>query len=115
MKLIQTEDYIRIGNGGGFAGIETTYTIYKNGQLEQAGKVLAKLNPSNVDQLINNISILKLDQIDWNKPGNIYKFIEYNLNGKNHKLTWDSNATDIDGNLNLFYNYVNHLIQKSIQ
>ena len=115
MKSLQAEEYVRIGNGGGFAGIETTYTAYRNGQLEQGGKVIARLKEEDIDQFISNIHILNLDAIDWNHPGNLYKFIEYTLHGKTHKITWDSNAPDVNNSLNLFYNHVNSIIQKSIK
>jgi hypothetical protein len=115
MKPLQAEEYIRIGNGGGFAGIETTFTVYRNGQFEQSGKMMASLKEEDVEQFISNIHILNLDAINWNHPGNLYKFIEYSLNGKIHKITWDSNAPDINNNLNLFYNHVNSVIQKSIK
>lgn len=114
-KTNAPEDYIRIGDGGGFAGKETLYTIYKNGTLEQTGKKLGKIRKSEVNQLFNNFSILKLDKEEWNKPGNLYKFIEFHGNGKMHRLTWDSHGKDINDNLNLYYNHVNHIIQKTIK
>jgi hypothetical protein len=113
MKLVQTNEYIRIGDGGGFAGKETVYTVYMNRQLEQSGKVLAKIEKADFDQLIGNVRILGLDNVQWNKPGNLYKFIEYTLNGKSNKITWDSKDKDVNANLNLFYNHMNYLIQKS--
>lgn len=112
-KSVQSNEFLRIGNGGGFAGIETVYTVLKNGQVEMGGKVISRLKSSDVNQLFGNIDILKLNEIDYNKPGNLYKFIEFTLNGSTHKITWDSNAADVDSKLNLFYDHVNYLIQKS--
>jgi hypothetical protein len=113
MNLIQTEEFIRIGNGGGFAGLETVFTIYRNGHIEQAGKKLAQIKDADTDQLFKNITALELDNIDWNRPGNLYKFIEYKQNNRIHRLTWDSNSNEVIDNLNLFYNYATYLIQKS--
>lgn len=115
MKAVQSDEYIKIGNGGGFTGIETIYTVYKNGQIEQNGKIMNKLKSSDVNQIFNNIETLKLNSIEWNKPGNLYKFIEYSINGQVHKKTWDSNSTEINEKLNLFYDHVNYLVQKSIK
>jgi hypothetical protein len=112
-KSTQSDEFLRIGNGGGFTGIETIYTVFKNGQVESGGKVIKRLKSSDTDQLFGNIDILKLNEIDYNKPGNLYKFIEYTLNGKTHKIAWDSNSTEVDQKLILFYDHVNFLIQKS--
>jgi len=105
-------DYIRIGNGGGFAGIETIYTINLKGPVDQGGAKIGSLKKSDINQLTRNIEVLQLDQLDWNQPGNMYKFIEYKLGSKMHRMSWDSNSPDVNNNLNLFYNHALHLIQK---
>jgi hypothetical protein len=113
-KLEPTEDYIRIGNGGGFAGKETVYTVYRNGHVEEAGKKIGRLKNEDTEQVFNNIKALSLDNIFRNKPGNLYSFIEYSMRGAVHKITWDSNAEDVENNLHLFYDHVLFLIKKSI-
>lgn len=114
-KPVLSDEYIRIGNGGGFSGQETIYTLYKNGKLEQNGKIIAKISDADLNQLVKNIEVLKLDEVNWNKPGNLYKFIEFTTNGKIQRICWDSNSNEIDNKLNLFYNHTDHLIQKSIK
>lgn len=105
-------EYIKIGNGGGFAGIETVYTINLKGSVDQGGTQIGNLRKADISQLTRNIEILQLDQLEWNQPGNLYKFIEYKIGTKMHRMSWDSNSSDVNNNLNLFYNHALHLIQK---
>lgn len=105
-------EYIKIGNGGGFAGIETVYTINLKGFVDQGGTQIGNLKKADISQLTRNIEILQLDQLEWNQPGNLYKFIEYKIGTKMHRMSWDSNSPDVNNNLNLFYNHALHLIQK---
>ncbi len=105
-------EFIRIGNGGGFSGLETIYTLKLNGQVEKGNELIGKLKKADLNQILRNIEVLNLDQIELNQPGNMYKFIEYNLKGKIHRMTWDSNSSEVNNNLNLFYNHLFHLIQK---
>ncbi|MBK6545990.1 MAG: hypothetical protein IPO78_05135 [Saprospiraceae bacterium] len=109
------EEYIRIGNGGGFTGIETVFSISRNGQIEQDGKLVDRLKKTDVEQIITNIEVLGLDQIELNQPGNIYKFIEYSMEGKTHRICWDANSELVNKNLNLYYNHVHYLIYKLIK
>lgn len=115
IKLIPTEEYIRIGHGGGFAGIETVYTLFTNGQVEQAGAVIGRLNNKEIEQIKKNIRLLNLDNTDYNKPGNLYKFIEFQLERKIHKIAWDSNDPHAETEFNLFYDHVYHLIKNSMK
>jgi hypothetical protein len=113
LKLVPTDDYIQIGHGGGFSGQEMHYTIYTNGHVKQEDTLKCRLKQEDTDQIFKNIKVLDLDNLNWNKPGNLYKFIEYSINNKTHKVVWDTNASDYDEKLNLFYNHVSHLIQNS--
>ena len=108
-------NFIKIGNGGGIVGKETVYTLYDNGQIELSGKTLARLKKTDVQQMIKNLTVLGLDQIEMNNPGNVYRLIEFQVDGKTNKLVWgDYNGTETRA-LNLYYNNLDHIIQKAIK
>jgi hypothetical protein len=109
------EGYIKIGSGGGFVGKETLYTVFENGEIELNGQKLKKLKNPDITQIIKNYKLLGLDEYNLNEPGNIYRVLEYNINGEAQKIVWGDFDNPKYQSLNLFYNNFDYLIQKAIK
>lgn len=106
-------ELIKVGNGGGFAGIEFATIIYSDGKISSKDISYNKLKKEIVSQLKSNISVLGLDQLDYNVPGNVYHFLEFSTNGKSRRMTWDPQSKDVPAQLILFYNNINQILYNS--
>lgn len=91
-----SKNVITFGNGGGFASIETTYTLLENGQLfsttglENKTIALSTLNKKQTKSFFE-----KASKINWstalNAPGNTYKFIALGNQNNLSKIIWGNN------------------------
>jgi len=103
------DEYLRFGNGGGFTGVETTYTLLENGQLFKsttaAPQVVALKNClcKTAKQLFETAESLGLEKMDFAHPGNIYSFIEYTDDGKTNRVTWGSREHPVDEKIKGLY------------
>lgn len=112
-KSMDVKILLRAGNGGGFAGKEIIYSIDENGGISGNGESFKKIKKETIEQLLSNVSVLGLDHQDYNKPGNIYNFIEIMQNGELKRLAWDPMNNEVPSNLILFHNNVIQIIKKS--
>jgi len=103
------DEYLLFGNGGGFAGTETTYTLLENGQLfksTSAAPQLVELKNCNrklADRLIETAEDLGILQLDFVHPHNIYKFIELKDDGQTRRITWGDPAHPVDEKIGALY------------
>lgn len=87
-------EIIRFGQGGGFTGQVTEFTLLSNGQLfkgtNKEGNVfeLNRLESDEVEQVFTNYRRLQLDTLDLNRPGNLYSYIIHNNGPDEHKIQW---------------------------
>lgn len=114
-KTPAPEEYTILGDGGGFSGIETLYTVWSNGRIEKSGAYLGRLSKEELKQLKENKQTLQLDQIEYLKPGNIYHLLEFSKGGTSRKLVWDPYDPEHPKALELYYNHLFHLIKKHIK
>ena len=99
------------GKGGGFSGIETSYTLLNNGQLFKSNSAdtslieLKKIAKSEAKRLFSTLEAVGFDSIQLNSPGNLYQFIESQTEGKTHKVVWgaDESTSPIPEALKDFY------------
>lgn len=113
-KVNSGMDWIKIGDGGGFTGKETVYTINtQSGSVESEGKSFKKLKSADLNQWMKNFYSLGVDQLSLNEPGNRYQFIELNLQGKTQKLVWNPSDQNVPKDIHLIYDHLNHLVQKA--
>ena len=93
------EDLIVIGEGGGFTGIETRYFFLQTGQVfQQRGQDTLLIEMPSIDRKIFRqaiSTILQLGLVDYvyQNPGNVYKFLQVKLEGKENRIVW-GNAGD---------------------
>ena len=82
------------GDGGGFAGIETAYTLLENGQLfKQVGVEggfveLKPLKSQAAKELFEKVNSLQLFKLDIDKPGNMYYFLRQVTDHLDSRVTW---------------------------
>ncbi len=82
------------GNGGGFTGVVTKVYLLENGDLFRGGLsdtsyiYIGKITKEQSTQMFQNYKNLGLDKMELNNPGNRYYFVEFNQDGKSHKLQW---------------------------
>ncbi|MBP7183905.1 MAG: hypothetical protein KBA06_00215 [Saprospiraceae bacterium] len=113
---------ITFGKGGGFTGKETSYVLLQNGQLfekksdsvfVQVALIEKKLYKSLFADALSN----KLDQIQCNKPGNMYYFVAYDDAKKkiSNKITWGDANAQLESKVKEFYKEINKLIPQDNQ
>ena len=92
---LQTKrDFITIGFGGGFAGIETQYHILDNGKVyEQVGldsslTLVKTMKKETVEQAIQNCHQFNLTEYQYQNPGNTYKFLTIHHQGESNRIVW---------------------------
>ncbi|MBK9338149.1 MAG: hypothetical protein IPM98_17025 [Lewinellaceae bacterium] len=103
------DEHLRFGNGGGFTGVETTFTLLENGQLFKSTSAmpqavaLKNCNRKTADNLLDTAEDLGLLKLDFDHPGNIYKFIEFTDDGQTRRITWGDPAHPVDEKIKGLY------------
>lgn len=85
---------IIFGDGGGFAGIETSYTLLENGQIfKQVGvdkpyQELKSIKPKAAKPFFEKVASLQLYKMDIEQPGNMYYFLQEINEAIDSKIIW---------------------------
>lgn len=85
---------IVFGDGGGFAGIETSYTLLENGQIfkqvgvEGAYTELKAIKAKQAKELFDKVNSLHIFKLDIDKPGNMYYFLRQATDNLDSRVTW---------------------------
>ncbi len=85
---------IVFGDGGGFAGIETSYTLLENGQIfKQVGMdgamtEMKAIKSKEAKKLFDKVNSLQLFKLDIEKPGNLYYFLRQVTDHLDSRVTW---------------------------
>ena len=85
---------IIFGDGGGFSGIETSYTLLENGQLfKQVGtdgpyQELKSIKPKEAKVFFGKVASLQLYKMDIEMPGNLYYFLREVNETIDSRVTW---------------------------
>ena len=105
---------IIFGSGGGFAGTVTEYVLLENGQLftkkslEGEYQNVKKLERNVVKQMFNNISFLKIEEVELNEPGNMYYYLQIKNKNSDHRIVWGG-SQPAPKEIKNFYNTLNYL------
>lgn len=97
------------GRGGGITGEVNTYTLLENGQLFHNNsltadyKELNSIDKKQAKSAFEKMATLKLSEIDFNHPGNMYYFIEEVDGDKKHRVTWGAHDYEVDATCEAFY------------
>ena len=104
-------DEIHFGQGGGFSGAVTHYILLEDGRLFQ--QAWRDTNKTYLDtwpglftrQTFLNYKSLKIDEMKYNEPGDLYYFIEYHAKKKEpRRVVWGKPGFQVDPNLTTYYN-----------
>ena len=92
---LQTDqNFITIGSGGGFSGIETQYHIVETGQVyKQVGldSDLTHLKPvkeGTIKQALRNCQQFELLDYQYQNPGNTYEFLTIHHGSRSNRIVW---------------------------
>lgn len=108
-----SKEVLKIGNGGGFAGIEHSISILADGKVSGKDAEYKKLKKETVAQLLSNLKVLGIENLDYNSPGNIYNYIEFASGSEMKRIAWDPQNKTVPSSLTLFYNNINQILNKS--
>jgi len=87
---------IIFGEGGGFAGVESSYTLLENGQIfkqvgtESTYKELKSIKPKTAKGIYEKVNSLQLYKMDIERPGNLYYFLQEVNEAIDSRVTWGS-------------------------
>lgn len=87
---------IIFGEGGGFTGIETAYTLLENGQIfkqvgvESTYKELRSIKPKTAKSIFEKVHSLQLYKMDIERPGNLYYFLQEVNEAIDSRVVWGS-------------------------
>ncbi|HQW10913.1 MAG TPA: hypothetical protein PK076_13415 [Saprospiraceae bacterium] len=85
---------ISFGSGGGFTGARSEYILLDNGFLYENSKMstvpveINHLDSKMTTQIFNNIHLLGLDTMKYNKPQNLYYFLKYKNGNDSNYICW---------------------------
>lgn len=100
---------ISFGTSGGFTNINTTYKLMSDGKLWKIreatndSSLMKQIKKSATKKLFKNAYALGLDTLDYDKPGNMSKFIIFKSKKFNNKIFWE-------GKNETFNNYYESLL-----
>jgi len=89
------------GRGGGASGEVATYTVLENGQvfynnsLTKENAEIKSLSKKETTSCFQKMDALRLSEMNFDHPGNLYYFLE-EVNGEGrHRVTWGSNDHEV--------------------
>jgi len=101
---------LTFGNGGGFSGMVTEYVLLDNGQLLKklsnldSFEIVKNIDKNQTKQIFTNYDFLNIGNIKHTQPGNVYSFIRYKHEDKEHEIIWGNNQYPPEqNNLKIFH------------
>ncbi|MEO7988998.1 MAG: hypothetical protein ABI663_05615 [Chryseolinea sp.] len=111
------EKNITIGSGGGFAGTSTVYKITSSGKVFKGkgiGEIkyteCGKIKKAHALKYIQSVSEQTQSNEQFNHPGNLYYFVGYAENSKDHKVTWGDVGHPVPESIQKLYQEINSAI-----
>ncbi|MCR9287855.1 MAG: hypothetical protein NXI23_10755 [Bacteroidetes bacterium] len=111
------EKQIIFGDGGGFSGVITEYTLLENGQffkktsLEKEHQELKRLKKKEAIKIYEQKESLRLHKFDINHPGNLYYFLRLTDEELDHTITWGAGDYNLREEIMDFYKVLRALIK----
>jgi len=111
---------ISFGQGGGFTGQVTEYTLLRNGQLfagtNKEGFVdeLPRFEKNLVNQVFDVCEKYEYNSISLDKPGNQYYFFTTRHGDEVNKIQWAPGQPEVPSELQILFNNLKKLTQKRV-
>ena len=111
------EKKISWGTGGGFVGKESGHILLENGQIfnrDVMGKLTEapKTKGKKAKALFKTMETLGLSAMDFNHPGNMYSFLEFQDGDAVSRAVWGDKNVPVGKPVEDFYRALNELLQK---
>lgn len=107
------EAQIRWGNGGGFTGKESQYILLENGQIFAGGtaaKALDGTRRAKAKKLFKTAETIGLKSLEFQHPGNTYKYIEVMEGGKSRRIVWGDSQYPVSAEVQEFFQKLSELV-----
>ena len=97
------------GRGGGISGEVNTYTLLENGQvfynnsLTKENSEIKSLSKKEAISCFQKMDSLKLSEMNFDHPGNLYYFLEEVNGEERYRVTWGSNDYEVSSECKDFY------------
>lgn len=111
---------IVFGEGGGFAGSLQKYSMFDNGQVflqngfDVANQVEKNsLKKKEIKKVLKELQSLNFSELEYNKSGNMYQFIELHQGDSMHKVQWPSGDKNIVAGVPELYKHLKTLVKES--
>jgi len=111
---------VYFGGGGGFTGQSYEFCLLENGSLFNINEAKKehtyrmKIKKKQSKEIFKKIDQLALLNLDYNEPGNMYKFIKIEKDGQEPtKLVWGNPSMPVDPSLDSLYAELISLTQTS--
>jgi hypothetical protein len=85
---------ITFGSGGGFTGAIKSFKLNTSGKLFENDTVIIKVSSKKTIELFNKAELLK--DFEFNRPDNLYRFIEIKTKEKTNRIVWAFGSMEID-------------------
>ena len=93
---------INFGHGGGFTGELKTYKLTAKGKLFEKGTEIKTLDSKTTLKLFKQAK--ELINLDFQKPENMYSFLEIKTKDKTNRIVWADASTAVDKRVVELYN-----------
>ncbi len=107
---------LRWGSGGGIVGRESIFTLLENGQIfkaEPGGQLteLPKTGARQAKAIFKTATTLDLIKLDFQHPGNVYDFLEYQEGSVIQRITWGDQKYPVDAKIKDLFAQLKALIK----
>ena len=112
------DDRLLFGEGGGFAGLETTYLLLENGQIFRSDSKapawveMSQIRKKTANDLFESAESLGLLTLAFKHPGTVYQFIEFQDDGKTNRVTWGDKGQSVTPQIAVLYQQLMQTVQE---
>jgi hypothetical protein len=105
---------VEFGSGGGFTGMEKIYGFTEDGEIyttegfhgSKSQEKIGILDKKNIKSINKELKKVKVESLKYNKPGNLFHFIEIEKDGKRYRCVWGSGSKDAPSAIKELYSYL---------
>ncbi len=111
------EYLLTFGEGGGFKGMQREYVLLENGQIfkktkpEEFYTELEPIPASEAKDFYAQLGVLRLQNLNIEKPGNLYYFIRCTTKELDYRITWGAADYNLRQDIMNFYKSLNELVK----
>ncbi len=102
-------EHIIVGNGGGFTGVQTEFIVLENGQVFEKSSLtgttneIKSINKKKAQHFFELVNSIQIDSMDFNHPGNIYKYVTLNSENRKESIVWGDVNYEVSGKVEECY------------